>query len=174
MKTDVKRIVESQGAPNENDLWLNGATLKKYQNGEWVTISGGGSSDDSGSGGGSQVQSDWAQSDNTKVDYIKNKPEELIIEGKFSNAGYTLESPEFKPNVGQPSIQDIRDAFSQGRTIKLSAINESNSTVSYLFIPSTYAFYNGTLSSITFLTANDDYGFFELGNWESGYGAELG
>jgi len=49
MKTDMKRIVESQGAPNENDLWLNGKTLKKFQNGEWVAISGG----NSGGGGGS-------------------------------------------------------------------------------------------------------------------------
>ena len=46
MKTDVKRIVESAGSPNENDLWLNGTTLKKFQNGEWVDIAGGGSSGD--------------------------------------------------------------------------------------------------------------------------------
>lgn len=43
MKKVIERIVESPGAPNENDLWLNGKTLKKFQNGEWVAISGGGS-----------------------------------------------------------------------------------------------------------------------------------
>lgn len=43
-KKVIERIVESPGAPNENDLWLNGKTLKKFQNGEWVAISGGNSS----------------------------------------------------------------------------------------------------------------------------------
>ncbi len=42
MKKVIERIVEGPGAPNENDLWLNGTTLKKFQNGEWVAISGGG------------------------------------------------------------------------------------------------------------------------------------
>lgn len=50
MKKVIERIVESLGAPNENDLWLNGTTLKKFQNGQWVTISGGNSG---GGGGGS-------------------------------------------------------------------------------------------------------------------------
>lgn len=49
MKKVIERIVESIGAPGENDLWLNGKTLKKFQNGEWVVISsgnsGGGNSD---------------------------------------------------------------------------------------------------------------------------------
>ena len=43
MKKVIERIVESSGAPNENDLWLNGTTLKRFQNGEWVAISGGNS-----------------------------------------------------------------------------------------------------------------------------------
>ena len=46
MKKVIERIVESSGAPNENDLWLNGATLKKFQNGEWVAISGSNSDSD--------------------------------------------------------------------------------------------------------------------------------
>lgn len=44
MKKVIERIIESEGAPNENDLWLNGTTLKKFQNGEWTVISGGGGS----------------------------------------------------------------------------------------------------------------------------------
>ena len=50
MKKVIERIVESPGAPNENDLWLNGTTLKKFQNGEWVAISGGNSDGGGGSG----------------------------------------------------------------------------------------------------------------------------
>ena len=50
MKKVIERIVESPGAPNENDLWLNGTTLKKFQNGEWVAISGGNSGGDGGGG----------------------------------------------------------------------------------------------------------------------------
>ena len=55
MKKVIERIVESPGAPGENDLWMNGTTLKKFKNGEWVTISGGGNS---GGGGdsGSDIQ----------------------------------------------------------------------------------------------------------------------
>lgn len=40
MKKIIERIVESDGASNENDLWLNGATLKKFQNGEWIPVGG--------------------------------------------------------------------------------------------------------------------------------------
>ena len=47
MKKVIERIVESSGAPKENDLWLNGTTLKKFQNGEWVALSVGGSDSDS-------------------------------------------------------------------------------------------------------------------------------
>lgn len=54
MKKVIERIVESPGAPSENDLWLNGKTLKKFQNGEWVVISGG----NSGGGGDSDSDSD--------------------------------------------------------------------------------------------------------------------
>lgn len=61
MKKVIERIVESPGAPNENDLWLNGKTLKKFQNGQWVAISGG-----EGSGGGSGSAS--SLSDMTDVD----------------------------------------------------------------------------------------------------------
>lgn len=52
MKKVIERIVEGPGAPGENDLWLNGTTLKKFQNGEWVAISGG------NSGGGGDSDSD--------------------------------------------------------------------------------------------------------------------
>lgn len=57
MKKVIERIVESPGAPNENDLWLNGKTLKKFQNGQWVAISGGGS-DSGGEGDGGDSDSD--------------------------------------------------------------------------------------------------------------------
>ena len=60
MKKVIERIVESPGAPNENDLWLNGKTLKRFQNGEWVAISGGNSD-----GGGDSASS---LSDMTDVD----------------------------------------------------------------------------------------------------------
>ena len=50
MKKVIERIVKSEGAPLENDLWLDPKTneLKHYENEEWKTIAGGESS-----GGGS-------------------------------------------------------------------------------------------------------------------------
>ncbi len=55
MKKVIERIVESPGAPSENDLWLNGTTLKKFQNGEWVAISGGNSGGGGDSDSGIQI-----------------------------------------------------------------------------------------------------------------------
>lgn len=38
----IERIVKSEGAPSENDLWLDHASgnpeLKEYHNGEWVSL----------------------------------------------------------------------------------------------------------------------------------------
>jgi len=61
----------------------------------------------SGGGGGSQVQSDWAQSDNTQVDYIKNKPTILapmVVSGTLEQ-DLEAEGTEFyfTENDGQPS-----------------------------------------------------------------------
>lgn len=120
MKKVIERIVESPGAPNENDLWLNGTTLRKFQNGQWVAISGGGSdSSDSDSGDGSfeQVQSDWAQSDDTQVDYIKNKP--TIPGVLFVQGDLTGENESFAPSSGQPSYGEAKAAFKSGESVIL-------------------------------------------------------
>ena len=51
---------------NTNVAWLNPADgkLRFYTNGEWKALT-----DEN-----TQLQADWNQSDNTKADYIKNKP----------------------------------------------------------------------------------------------------
>ena len=119
MKTNEKRIVESAGSPNENDLWLNGTVLKKFQNGEWVTISGG---SDSGGGAIEQVQADWNQTDNTQVDYIKNKPTILatvIVEGTLEDRTDIGWGYVFTPNDGQPTYAEASAAYDAGGAVIL-------------------------------------------------------
>lgn len=52
----IERIVQSDGAPGKQDLWIDHKTgspeLKEYYNGEWVPIIGGGGSAGSSSGSG--------------------------------------------------------------------------------------------------------------------------
>lgn len=45
MNKIIERIVESEGAPNANDLWLTTGEepeIKRLRNGEWVSVAGGG------------------------------------------------------------------------------------------------------------------------------------
>ena len=109
MKTNEKRIVESVGSPNENDLWLNGKVLKKFQNGQWVEISGGEASP--------QLQADWNQVDNTKADYIKNKP--TIPSSGLMMVYGTVDEGAFTPDSGQPSFSDAKSHIAQGGIVVL-------------------------------------------------------
>lgn len=54
MKKIFERVVKSEGAPLETDIWLDTSTgaLKYFDNGEWKTIAGGGNSNSSSSGSG--------------------------------------------------------------------------------------------------------------------------
>jgi len=89
MNTKPIRVIESPGSPSENDLWLNGTTLRKFHNGEWVEISGGGGGgDDSGSGSSSV----------------------MFVEGR-DYEGY------FSPLDTSPSWQDVADHYSAGGTV---------------------------------------------------------
>ena len=121
MKTDVKRIVESQGAPNENDLWLNGTTLKKYQNGEWVEVASGGSGDSSVA----QLQADWNQTDDIKADYIKNKPEipsVLVVEGRSYEGNFVVLDSE------TTTWQEAADHFVNGGRVLFKCYGTGSGT----------------------------------------------
>ena len=58
MKKIVERIVKSEGAPLETDIWLKPSTgeLKHFENGEWKLISGGSGSSEGGSSEGGSSQ----------------------------------------------------------------------------------------------------------------------
>lgn len=107
MITKPIRVIESPGSPSENDLWLNGKVLKKFQNGQWVEISGGEAPP--------QLQTDWNQTDDTKPDYIKNKPTILppyVVELTLDGATGAL-----IPAEGSPSFQTVADAFKSGANV---------------------------------------------------------
>lgn len=125
MKKVIERIVESPGAPNENDLWLNGKTLKKFQNGEWVAISGGDGSDGSDESGSASSLSDM-----TDVDISSPSDGDTLVynatthkwENGSSGGGCSCLPPTlvegttddidgeivFSPNVGMPSFAEAR------------------------------------------------------------------
>ena len=65
---NIERIIESQYPPRQTNVaWkdVNENTLKFYVDGEWRALK----DEDF-----RQKQADWNQADNTKEDYIKNKP----------------------------------------------------------------------------------------------------
>ena len=122
MKKVIERIVESPGAPNENDLWLNGTTLKKFQNGEWVAISGGG-------GGGSAS----GLSDMTDVDISSPSDGDTLVynatTGKWENGSgggcsclppmivagtFASNNNEFIPNEGAPTFEEAQNQMFRG------------------------------------------------------------
>ena len=102
MKKVIERIVESPGAPNENDLWLNGTTLKKFQNGEWVAISGGGS----GSG-----------------DSSSSAPAVINVPGTFSGVRFVpeLDASGKQEDTSRESVlwHEVADAFENGAMVNL-------------------------------------------------------
>ena len=71
------------------------------QTGTWVNLGAGG-------GGSTQVQSDWNQSDNTAVDYIKNKPTIPTVPTNVSaftnDAGYTTFDGDYNSLTNKPTI----------------------------------------------------------------------
>ena len=65
---NIERIIESQYPPRQTNVaWkdVNENTLKFYVDGEWRALK----DEDF-----RQKQADWNQTDNTKEDFIKNKP----------------------------------------------------------------------------------------------------
>ena len=114
MKKIVERIVKSEGAPLETDIWLKPSTgeLRYFENGEWNVIAGG------GSGSSAQIQSDWNQSDDTKVDYIKNKPTipaNLLVIGQEDTDTYEY----FIPDDNQPTFEEAVNVFLNGGTVTI-------------------------------------------------------
>ena len=75
-------VVAHQDISGKQDTLVSGTNIKTINN---ESILGSGNITIQG-GSGSQVQSDWNQSDNTAVDYIKNKPTIPVIP---SNLAYT-------------------------------------------------------------------------------------
>lgn len=85
-----------------------GQVLKKKSNTnydtEWVT-----------GGGGEQVQSDWNQSDNTKVDYIKNKPTIPAAQIQSDWNQSSSSSADYIKN--KPTIPDISSKADKATTL---------------------------------------------------------
>ena len=59
--------------------------------------------------GASQIQTDWNQSDNTKVDYIKNKPENLVQDANYvhTDNNYDASAKNAVDSLGTASTKDI-------------------------------------------------------------------
>lgn len=81
-----------------------------------------------------QVQSDWSQSDNTKVDYIKNKPtiptnaEQLpITSGSSTNTKDYIDNVDSKLAYKTYSINNI-DVYRWGNVVFFNIIAGTNST----------------------------------------------
>lgn len=143
MKKVIERIVEGPGAPNENDLWLNGTTLKKFQNGEWVAISGG-----DGSGGGSGSAS--SLSDMTDVDISSPSDGDTLVYNATthkweSGSGGSCsclspmvvegdlnweESPvTFTPGEGAPTLAEAQNQMFRGGLVYLMIYNDGETFV---------------------------------------------
>ena len=139
MKKVIERIVESPGAPNENDLWLNGKVLKKFQNGEWVTISGG--------GGGSSASD---LSDMTDVDISSPSDGDTLVynatTGKWENGsgegchclqpmivegGFLDDTNRFLPNPGSVSLEEAIQHFNNGGAVMIRCENGLFSSCCY-------------------------------------------
>lgn len=140
MKKIIERIVDGPGAPSENDLWLNGTTLKKYENGEWKSISGGG--DGSGSGSGSGCDCPTIEANPTIGDSDTTTPLEnlkvgtsiySVSSGGGSSSGssariyvrgnYTWNQSNecyyFIPDDDEPTLTECLAAFKSGSDILL-------------------------------------------------------
>lgn len=129
-KKVIERIVESPGAPNENDLWLNGKTLKKFQNGEWVAISGGGGGSASSLSDMTDVDiSSPADGDTLVYNATTHKWESgsgggcsclppMLVEGTMDtiDGNYV-----FSPNVGMPSFAEARAYMLDGGQVYMIA-----------------------------------------------------
>ena len=74
---DYETALDEQNVEEVTSYALNDLNNRKQDKliaGDGISISGNTISATGGGGGGSQVQADWSQTDNTAVDYIKNKP----------------------------------------------------------------------------------------------------
>lgn len=61
----VVMLSEFPTSPIQQVLYIVGTTAKYWNGTAWISLSG---------GGGTQIQSDWNQTNISSVDYIKNKP----------------------------------------------------------------------------------------------------
>lgn len=133
---NIERIIESQYPPRQTNVaWkdVNENTLKFYVDGEWRALkdedfrqkqADWNQADNTKEDfiknkptiPDAQIQSDWNQEDTSKADYIKNKPsipsDTLIVEGTFNNDGNDSFTTTYGP-------EDLSEAFMSGRRILL-------------------------------------------------------
>lgn len=133
---------------NKQDVLVSGTNIKTINN---ISLLGSGNIDIQG-GGGSQIQSDWEQTDNTKVDYIKNKPtladvatsgsyDDLedtptipaeVTESTVAGWGFTKNTGNYsKPSTGIPSTDmssDVQTSLGKADTA-LQSYTETDPTV---------------------------------------------
>lgn len=100
----------------KNDL-SSSLIAEIFDKGKWIAIDNGSDSDDSSDGDSvTQIQADWNQSDNTKADYIKNKPTVppvLLVRGE-----YDYNEGAFKSYVGEPTMSDAKDVLEAGGIVR--------------------------------------------------------
>ena len=105
MKTDIKNF--PRGLDEKDLLYLIWLKLGEM---------GGGSGSGDGDGSFEQVQADWEQSDDTQVDYIKNKPTipvaPLVVKGGMSLNDDDMYA--FTPDANQPTFDEAIAAFNSG------------------------------------------------------------
>ena len=133
---------------DKQDTLVSGTNIKTINN---QSLLGSGNIDIQG-GGGSQIQSDWEQTDNTKVDYIKNKPtladvatsgsyDDLedtptipaeVTESTVAGWGFTKNTGTYsKPSGGIPSTDmssDVQTSLGKADTA-LQSFTETDPTV---------------------------------------------
>lgn len=112
---------EKQAWNNKQDALVSGTNIKTINN---ESILGSGNITIQG-GGGSQVQSDWEQSDNTAVDYIKNKPTIPIIP---SNTAY-LSSDSGEGIVPDDGIRAVTVTSAAAMTVNPDVVTVINGAV---------------------------------------------
>ena len=85
-----------------------------------------------------QVQSDWSQSDSGAVDYIKNKPENLVQDDDYNHTDYNYDSTAKSIVEGVPNALDLKvdkngtdSLMTANEHTKLSGI-ETNAQVNVL------------------------------------------
>jgi hypothetical protein len=100
--TNDSDFVDATDLATKQDTLVSGTNIKTINN---QSILGEGNIEIQG-GGGDQVQSDWNESDNTKVDYIKNKPD-LSIYAQSSSLATVATSGSYNDLSNKPTIPTV-------------------------------------------------------------------